>query len=166
MILWYRTERNLYIAFPVCFCAFPCDFLTPQWIYGLFVDFVKNFWTFCSRTDIMVGAVCRTMEGCEHMVKFHTESLLSRLFLLLSGVACTVLLIMTESKLSFAVTGLLAVLLLSIFIFRTGFLSRLFVETHWGICLTAGILALAEVYRAKSTFYTTCSSDFYTCRED
>ena len=104
----------------------------------------------------MVGAVFRTMEGCEHMVKFHTESLLSRLFLLLSGVACTVLLMMTESKLSFAVTGLLAVLLLSIFISRTGFLSRLFVETHWGLCLTAGILALAEVYRAKSTFYTTC----------
>ena len=74
------------------------------------------------------------------MVKFHTESLLSRLFLLLSGVACTVLLIMTESKLSFAVTGLLAVLLLSIFIFRTGFLSRLFVETHWGICLTLSLI--------------------------
>lgn len=87
---------------------------------------------------------------------FTRNPLLSRLFLLLSGVACTVLLIMTESKLSFAVTGLLAVLLLSIFIFRTGFLSRLFVETHWGICLTAGILALAEVYRAKSTFYSTC----------
>ena len=46
------------------------------------------------------------------MVKFKTSPLGVRLVLLLSGWSCTMLLIMTESKLSFAVTSILSLILL------------------------------------------------------
>ncbi len=92
------------------------------------------------------------------MVKFKTSPLGVRLVLLLSGWSCTMLLIMTESKLSFAVTSILSLILLGVLIFRTEFLSAIFKDTHWGLCLTALVITLAELYRAKSTFYTTCGS--------
>lgn len=90
------------------------------------------------------------------MVKFHTAHPLARMGLFLSGWCCTLLLMMTSSKLSFAVTGVLALVLLGVLCCKTKFLDEIFQETHWGLCLLAGILALCEVYRAKSTFYTTC----------
>ena len=92
------------------------------------------------------------------MVKFHTAHPLARLGLCLSGWGCTLLLIMTSSKLSFAVTGLLSLILLGVLCYKTKFIEEIFQETHWGLCALAGILALCEVYRAKSTFFTTCGS--------
>ncbi len=92
------------------------------------------------------------------MVKFHTAHPLARLGLCLSGWGCTLLLIMTSSKLSFAVTGLLSLILLGVLCYKTKFIEEIFQETHWGLCALAGILALCEVYRAKSTFFSTCGS--------
>ena len=92
------------------------------------------------------------------MVKFHTSHPLIRLGLSLSGWCCTLLLMMTSSKLSFAVTGILSLILLGVLCCKTKFLDEVFQETHWVLCTLAGILALCEVYRAKSTFYTTCGS--------
>ena len=92
------------------------------------------------------------------MVKFHTSHPLVRLGLCLSGWGCTLLLMMTSSKLSFAATGILSLILMAILCYKTSFLDAIFQDTHRGLCITAGILALCEVYRAKSTFYTTCGS--------
>ena len=92
------------------------------------------------------------------MVKFHTSHPLVRLGLCLSGWGCTLLLMMTSSKLSFAATGILSLILMAILCYNTSFLDAIFQDTHRGLCITAGILALCEVYRAKSTFYTTCGS--------
>lgn len=92
------------------------------------------------------------------MVKFHTSHPLVRLGLCLSGWGCTLLLMMTSSKLSFAVTGILSLILMAVLCYKTSFLDAIFPDTHHGLCITAGILALCEVYRAKSTFYTTCGS--------
>lgn len=81
-----------------------------------------------------------------------------RLGLCLSGWGCTLLLMMTSSKLSFAATGILSLILMAVLCYKTSFLDAIFQDTHRGLCITAGILALCEVYRAKSTFYTTCGS--------
>lgn len=94
-------------------------------------------------------------------MKFHTEPIWIRLLLWISGFSAVVLLMMTESKLSFAVTGILALGLLLFLILRTDFLKALFAPTHFSLCIVAGVLALTEVYRAKSTFYTTCGKWLY-----
>ena len=63
---------------------------------------------------------------------------------------------MTDFKVSFAVTALLSLILLGVLVFRTELLKELFQDTHWSLCLLALLLALAQGYRSKSTFYTTC----------
>ena len=90
------------------------------------------------------------------MIHFRIDSVWARLGLLVSGFCCTVLLIMTDFKLSFALTAVLSLILLGVLVFRTKLPEALFADTHWGLCLLAALLALAQGYRSKSTFYTTC----------
>ena len=60
-----------------------------------------------------------------------------RLGLCLSGWGCTLLLMMTSSKLSFAVTGILSLILMAILCYKTSFLDAIFPDTHRGLCITA-----------------------------
>lgn len=73
-----------------------------------------------------------------------------------SGTAYTVLLMQTESKLSFLVTAIAALILLMVFSFRTPLLEKLFAPRGWGLWVLAGVLSIAAVYTAKSTFFSNC----------
>lgn len=84
------------------------------------------------------------------------KSVWLRIVLVLSGTAFAVLLMQTQSKVSFAVTGCLALALMLFLVFRTGFLKEIFQSRPIGICIVAGILTLSTLYTAKSTFYTCC----------
>lgn len=90
------------------------------------------------------------------MKKNVVETVWFRLCMVLSGTALSVLLMQTESKLSFAVTGLLALGLMLFLAFRTSLLSTLFQGREPLVCVIAGVISCAEVYYAKSTFYTCC----------
>ena len=79
-----------------------------------------------------------------------------RLLMVLSGGALTVLLMMTDSKLSFAVTGVLALGLTGVLVFRKNLLEKLFEPRPWYLWLLAAILCLSQLYTAKSTFYSCC----------
>lgn len=79
-----------------------------------------------------------------------------RLGMVLSGGALAVLLMVTQSKLSFAVTGLLALALTAVLVFRTGLLEKLFAPRPWYQWALAGVLCLAQLYTAKSTFFSSC----------
>lgn len=76
--------------------------------------------------------------------------------MVLSGTALSVLLMQTESKLSFAITGVLALGVMLFFVFRTKLLATLFCGRTTYVCVIAGVVACLEVYYAKSTFYTCC----------
>ncbi len=86
----------------------------------------------------------------------NTKSLWLRLGLVISGTAATVLLMQTQSKLSFLVTGLLSLALMGWLSFRTEFPDMLFRRRCPGLVLAALVLALATVYTEKSHFFTTC----------
>ena len=90
------------------------------------------------------------------MEKLNTRSLWVRLLFVLSGTAYAVLLMQTESELSFALTGVLALIVMCVLVFRTGFLQEVFRPRPMGVCIAAAVLALAALYTAKSTFYTCC----------
>lgn len=79
-----------------------------------------------------------------------------RLGMVLSGSALAVLLMVTESKLSFAVTGLLALVLTAVLVFRTKLLSTLFAPRPWYLWTIAAVLCVAQLYTAKSTFFASC----------
>ena len=79
-----------------------------------------------------------------------------RLVLAGSGTAYTVLLMQTSSKWSFLITAAAALILMTVLMLRVGLAERLFVPRRMWVCLLSALLALAAVYRAKSTFYTTC----------
>ncbi len=79
-----------------------------------------------------------------------------RLGFALSGTAYAVLLIQTEFKMSFAITGILALGLMLALCFHTGFLKKIFAHRSVGRCLIAGALTLSALYTAKSTFFTNC----------
>ena len=79
-----------------------------------------------------------------------------RLLMVLSGSALTVLLMVTESKLSFAVTGALALALTAVLVFRKNLLEKLFAPRPWYLWLLAALLCLCQLYTAKSTFYSCC----------
>ena len=79
-----------------------------------------------------------------------------RLGMVLSGGALAAVLMVTQSKLSFAVTGLLALVLTAVLVFRAGLLEKLFAPRPWYLWLLAAVLCLAQLYTAKSTFFSTC----------
>ena len=79
-----------------------------------------------------------------------------RLLGALSGTCYTVLLMWTESKLSFAITGLLALGLLLALVFRFSLLERLTACRKPGLWVLAGVLSCSAVYTAKSAFFTNC----------
>ena len=79
-----------------------------------------------------------------------------RLVLIVSGTACTMLLMQTAFKWSFCITAGLALVLLAALVFRAGLAERLFVSRPLWVCVVAALLALAAVYRAKSTFFVFC----------
>ena len=76
--------------------------------------------------------------------------------MVLSGSALAVLLMVTESKLSFAVTGLLALVLTAVLVFRTKLLKMLFAPRPWYLWTIAAVLCVAQLYTAKSTFFASC----------
>lgn len=90
------------------------------------------------------------------MEKSFCNSIWVRLGLALSGTAYTVLLMQTESKLSFLVTGVLALALMLLLVTKTRLLEELFAPRQTGIYIVAAVLTLAALYTAKSTFYTCC----------
>ena len=79
-----------------------------------------------------------------------------RLGMVCSGTACTILLMQTAFKWSFLITALLSLALLVFLIFRTSLTEKMLVSRPLWVCIVAAVLALATVYRAKSTFYTFC----------
>lgn len=79
-----------------------------------------------------------------------------RLLMALSGTAYAVLLMQTNSKLSFFVTGILALGLMLVLVCRTSFLEKLFSVEGRYLWAIAGVLCLSAVYTAKSTFFTCC----------
>lgn len=90
------------------------------------------------------------------MEKSIFKSIWVRLVLALSGVAYGVLLMQTESKFSFALTGLLALVVMLFLTLKTRFLEEVFKPRQTGVYVVAAILTLAALYTAKSTFYTCC----------
>ena len=76
-----------------------------------------------------------------------------RLLMVLSGGALTVLLMMPDSKLSFAVTGALALGLTGVLVFRKNLLEKLFEPRPWYLWLLAAILCLSQLYPENCTFY-------------
>ena len=85
-----------------------------------------------------------------------TEKAWFRLGAVCSGTACAVLLMQTASKLSFGVTALAALILLAVLGWKTPFLEKLFAPRAKGIWIVSAVLALSQVYTAKSTFFTAC----------
>lgn len=83
-------------------------------------------------------------------------SLPLRLAMALSGTAFAVLLMQTSSKLSFLLTGLLALGLMLYLTTRTKFLEEVFRSEETGVRMVAAVLTLATLYTEKSHFYTTC----------
>lgn len=81
-----------------------------------------------------------------------------RVLLALSGTAYTVLLMQTESKLSFLITGLLALALMLVLTLKTSFLEKLFSVEGRSVWLISAVLCLSAVYTAKSTFFSCCYS--------
>lgn len=79
-----------------------------------------------------------------------------RLFMAISAAAYAVLLMVTPSKLSFVMTGTLALILAAVFCFRTELLHHLFADKPGGVRIVSGILSLSAVYTAKSSFFTNC----------
>lgn len=90
------------------------------------------------------------------MKKNIVETLWFRLMLVLSGTALSVLLMQTQSKLSFAITGVLAFGMMIFLVFRTTLPEVLFRGRDPLTCVIAGVIGCLEVYYAKSTFYTCC----------
>lgn len=84
------------------------------------------------------------------------NSILLRLGMALSGTAFAVLLMQTESKGSFLITGVLALGLMLYLVTKTGFLNELFRQRPVGVYVVAAILTPATLYTEKSHFYTTC----------
>ena len=80
-----------------------------------------------------------------------------RLAMVCSGTACTILLMQTSFKWSFCITAALSLALLVFLVFRVNLAERLLASRPLWACMVAGILSLATVYRAKSTFYTFCA---------
>lgn len=74
----------------------------------------------------------------------------------LSGTALVLLLMQTVSKWSFALTGVLALVLLLYLTIKTDFLRALFQGKEFGVQLVAGILTLATLYTEKSHFFVAC----------
>ncbi|MDD6023850.1 MAG: hypothetical protein PUC06_06405 [Oscillospiraceae bacterium] len=75
---------------------------------------------------------------------------------LISGVACTVLMIGTNSKVSFLLTTVLSAILLTVLLLKTCFLGVLLEKrTRLEYFFTA-LISLTSVYAGKSTFYATC----------
>jgi hypothetical protein len=91
------------------------------------------------------------------MVKFNMRPMWLRLGMILSGTAYAVLLMQTDSKLSFGITGILAFALMTYLVLRTGFLEAVFSEKPMGICAVAAVLSLSAVYTGKSSFYHCCA---------
>lgn len=79
-----------------------------------------------------------------------------RLLMALSGCAYAVLLMQTESKVSFCVTACLALVLMLVLTLKTNFLEQVFAVEGWYLWMIAGVLSLSAVYTAKSTFFTCC----------
>lgn len=79
-----------------------------------------------------------------------------RLMLALSGTAVCVLMMQTASKLSFALTGALALGLMLYLTLKTGFVEAVFRSELPGVRGVAAVLTLAALYTEKSHFYTTC----------
>ena len=75
---------------------------------------------------------------------------------LVSGVACTVLMIGTNSKLSFLLTAALSMVLLTVLLLKTCFLQVLLEKRSSVEYIFAALIALSSVYAGKSTFYATC----------
>lgn len=90
------------------------------------------------------------------MNRTKTYPLWGKLLLLLSGTAYAVLLMQTKSAISFGLTGVLALIIMSVLVFRTDCLNRLFQPRNIWVAILAGFLTLAALYTAKSTFYTCC----------
>ena len=86
----------------------------------------------------------------------YTFSPLLRVLAACSGCAYTVLLMQTDSKLSFLVTALLSLGLLFYLLFRKKLLEQLLTPKARWVYPVAAVLSLSAVYTAKSTFFTTC----------
>lgn len=84
------------------------------------------------------------------------KNIFLRLGMVLSGTALAVLLMVTPSKLSFAVTALLALGLTAALIFRTRLMETLFAPRPWYLWAAATVLCLSQLYTAKSTFFSCC----------
>ena len=84
------------------------------------------------------------------------KSFLIRLGFILSGMACSALLMQTESKLSFAITLVLAMGVMCILVFRTRLIGTVLSEKTPAVYIISGVLSCVMVYYAKSTFYTCC----------
>lgn len=116
---------------------------------------MKNFWTFPAGKDIIKGTEKLPLrEAASRMTKKYGLPL--RLLLALSGTALCVLMMQTESKLSFALTGLLALGLMLYLTLKTGFLEAVFRSELPGVRGVAAVLTLSTLYTEKSHFYTTC----------
>lgn len=90
------------------------------------------------------------------MAKNGTWNIPLRLFMALSGWAYAVLLMQTESKLSFLITGVLALALMLVLTLKTSFLEKVFRAEGCYLWVIAGVLCLSAVYTAKSTFFGCC----------
>lgn len=90
------------------------------------------------------------------MEQIHRFPIWARLAAAISGTAYAVLLMQTEFKLSFVLTGVLAFAVLMFFAWRTPFLEKLFAPRGWGLWLVAGALSISAVYTAKATFFSNC----------
>lgn len=79
-----------------------------------------------------------------------------RVLFALSGAAYAVLLMQTASKLSFLVTGLLALALMLVLTLKTSLLEKLFAVQGRYVWVLSAVLCLSAVYTAKSTFFSCC----------
>lgn len=92
------------------------------------------------------------------MVQAEKRHIWLKPLLALSGCAYAVLLMQTESKVSFLLTAVLALVLSAALLWKTPLLEKLFAARNGGAWAVAGVLCLSSLYTAKSSFFSNCWS--------